>query len=116
MTAGWLPCSCADDFGTGHSSLRQLRLLPVDTIKIDKSFVDGVTSSGEDNAIIDAVLRLAAGLRLAVVAEGVETAAQVDALLALGGSLCQGYYFARPQTSESLDGMLRGDALDQLAV
>jgi EAL domain-containing protein (putative c-di-GMP-specific phosphodiesterase class I) len=60
-----------DDFGLGYSSLSQLKaLLPVDTIKIDKSFVDGVTIDGEDHAIVDSVLRLAAGLGLAAVAEG----------------------------------------------
>ena len=63
-----------DDFGIGYSSLSQLKaLLPVDTLKIDKSFVDGVTGDGEDHAIVDAVLRLAAGARPRGVAEGVET-------------------------------------------
>ena len=74
-----------DDFGIGYSSLSQLKaLLPVDTIKIDKSFVDGVTADGEDSAIVAAVLRLAAGLRLSAIAEGVETPEQVEALLELG--------------------------------
>ena len=87
-----------DDFGIGYSSLSQLKaLLPVDTIKIDKSFVDGVTGDGEDRAIVDAVLRLAAGLGLAAVAEGVETGEQVEALLDLGCTLSQGFHFARPQ-------------------
>jgi EAL domain-containing protein (putative c-di-GMP-specific phosphodiesterase class I) len=106
-----------DDFGIGYSSLSQLKaLLPVDTIKIDKSFVDGVTGNGEDNAIVDAVLRLAAGLRLSAVAEGVETAEQVEALLDLGCSLSQGYHYARPQSPEDLDRMLAIEALGELAV
>ena len=106
-----------DDFGIGYSSLAQLKaLLPVDTIKIDKSFVDGVTGNGEDNAIVDAVLRLAAGLRLSAVAEGVETPEQVEALLALGCTLSQGYHYARPQTPEDLDRMLAIEALGELRV
>jgi EAL domain-containing protein (putative c-di-GMP-specific phosphodiesterase class I) len=105
-----------DDFGIGYSSLSQLKaLLPVDTIKIDKSFVDGVTSDDEDSAIIDAVLRLAGGLRLAAVAEGVETAEQAEALRALGCRLSQGYHYARPQTPEDLDRMLAIEALGELA-
>jgi diguanylate cyclase (GGDEF)-like protein/PAS domain S-box-containing protein len=106
-----------DDFGIGYSSLSQLKaLLPVDTIKIDKSFVDGVTGNGEDNAIVDAVLRLAAGLRLSAVAEGVETPEQVEALLALGCSLSQGYHYARPQSPEDLDRLLAIEALGELTV
>jgi diguanylate cyclase (GGDEF)-like protein/PAS domain S-box-containing protein len=106
-----------DDFGTGYSSLGQLKaLLPVDTIKIDKSFVDGITSGGEDHAIIDAVLRLAAGLGLATVAEGVESAEQVRELLALGCGLSQGYHFARPQAPADLERMLEIDTLGELVV
>jgi diguanylate cyclase (GGDEF)-like protein/PAS domain S-box-containing protein len=105
-----------DDFGIGYSSLSQLKaLLPVDTIKIDKSFVDGVTGSGEDHAIVDAVLRLASGLGLAAIAEGVENAEQVDALLALGCSLSQGFHFARPQSPADLEQLLEIDRLGELA-
>jgi|1186.fasta_scaffold01396_2 diguanylate cyclase (GGDEF)-like protein/PAS domain S-box-containing protein len=105
-----------DDFGTGYSSLGQLKaLLPVDTIKIDKSFVDGITVAGEDRAIIDAVLRLASGLGLAAVAEGVETVDQVRELLALGCDLSQGYHFARPQSPADLERMLEIDRLGELA-
>ncbi len=105
-----------DDFGIGYSSLAQLKaLLPVDTIKIDKSFVDGLNNNSEDTAIVDAVLRLAAGLNLSAVAEGVETAEQVEALLALGCSLSQGFHFARPQPPEELERLLAIDALGELA-
>jgi diguanylate cyclase (GGDEF)-like protein/PAS domain S-box-containing protein len=105
-----------DDFGIGYSSLSQLKaLLPVDTIKIDKSFVDGVTAEGDDRAIVDAVLRLAAGLGLAAVAEGVESSEQVDVLLALGCTLSQGFHFARPQTPRDLERLLEIDALGELA-
>jgi diguanylate cyclase (GGDEF)-like protein/PAS domain S-box-containing protein len=106
-----------DDFGTGYSSLAQLKaLLPVDTIKIDKSFVDGITTAGEDHAIVDAVLRLASGLDLAAVAEGVETAEQARELLALGCGLSQGFHFARPQSAADLDRMLEIDRLGELLV
>jgi diguanylate cyclase (GGDEF)-like protein/PAS domain S-box-containing protein len=106
-----------DDFGIGYSSLSQLKaLLPVDTIKIDKSFVDGVTACGEDNAIVDAVLRLAAGLRLSAVAEGVETPEQVEVLLELGCILCQGYHYGRPQSPAELDRMLAIEAMGELTV
>jgi diguanylate cyclase (GGDEF)-like protein/PAS domain S-box-containing protein len=105
-----------DDFGIGYSSLSQLKaLLPVDTIKIDKSFVDGVTGSGEDHAIVDAVLRLASGLGLEAVAEGVESPDQVEVLLALGCRLSQGFHFARPQTPQQLEQLLEIDALGELA-
>jgi len=105
-----------DDFGVGYSSLSQLKtLLPVDTIKIDKSFVDGVTVDGEDHAIVDAVLRLASGLGLAAIAEGVETGEQVEALLALGCGISQGFHFARPVPPADLDRLLEIDALGELA-
>jgi diguanylate cyclase (GGDEF)-like protein/PAS domain S-box-containing protein len=105
-----------DDFGIGYSSLSQLKaLLPVDTIKIDKSFVDGVTGDGEDHAIVDAVLRLANGLGMAAIAEGVESADQVDALLALGCSLSQGFHYARPKSAADLELLLEIDALGEFA-
>jgi diguanylate cyclase (GGDEF)-like protein/PAS domain S-box-containing protein len=104
-----------DDFGVGYSSLAQLKaLLPVDTIKIDKSFVDGVPGNGEDHAIVDAVLRLAAGLGLVAVAEGVENAEQVEALVEMGCVLSQGFHFARPQPPEELERLLAIDALGEL--
>jgi diguanylate cyclase (GGDEF)-like protein len=105
-----------DDFGIGYSSLAQLKaLLPVDTIKIDKSFVDGLNNNSEDTAIVDAVLRLAAGLNLSAVAEGVETSEQVEALIALGCELSQGFHFARPQPPEELERLLAIDTLGELA-
>jgi diguanylate cyclase (GGDEF)-like protein/PAS domain S-box-containing protein len=104
-----------DDFGTGYSSLSQLKLmLPVDTIKIDKSFVDGVLTSGDDHAIIDAVLRLASRLGLNAVAEGVETAEQAAALATLECGLGQGYHFARPQPAAAVTRLLEADQLGEL--
>jgi diguanylate cyclase (GGDEF)-like protein len=85
-----------DDFGTGHSSLGLLQTVPVDTIKVDKSFVDNITTAGRHTAIAEALIGLSRGLGLAAVAEGVETAAQAEALYRLGYRLLQGYHYGRP--------------------
>jgi EAL domain-containing protein (putative c-di-GMP-specific phosphodiesterase class I) len=86
-----------DDFGIGYASLRQLReLLPVDILKIDKSFVDGITTDADDAAIVEGVVRLAHSLGLQAVAEGVETAEQLAMLQAWSCQAGQGYHFARP--------------------
>jgi EAL domain-containing protein (putative c-di-GMP-specific phosphodiesterase class I) len=96
-----------DDFGVGHASLRQLRaLLPVDTLKIDKSFVDGITDDADDAAIVEGVVRLAHSLGLQAVAEGVETAEQVAMLRAFSCQTGQGYHFARPAGPEAIARML----------
>jgi EAL domain-containing protein (putative c-di-GMP-specific phosphodiesterase class I) len=85
-----------DDFGTGYSSLAYLKRFPVDMLKVDKSFVDGLGENLEDTAIVKAVINLAHALGLRTVAEGVETTGQLDQLRALGCELGQGYYFSRP--------------------
>jgi EAL domain-containing protein (putative c-di-GMP-specific phosphodiesterase class I) len=85
-----------DDFGTGYSSLSYLRRFPIDTLKIDKSFIDGVTTSPQDHAVVSAITQLGQTLHMEVVAEGLETAEQVEALRALGCPLGQGYHFSRP--------------------
>jgi EAL domain-containing protein (putative c-di-GMP-specific phosphodiesterase class I) len=96
-----------DDFGVGHASLRQLRaLLPVDTLKIDKSFVDGITDDADDAAIVEGVVRLAHSLGLQAVAEGVETAEQVAMLRTFSCQTGQGYHFARPAEPEAIARML----------
>ena len=96
-----------DDFGVGHASLRQLRaLLPVDTLKIDKSFVDGITDDADDAAIVEGVVRLAHSLGLQAVAEGVETADQVAMLRAFSCQTGQGYHFARPAGPDAIARML----------
>jgi diguanylate cyclase (GGDEF)-like protein len=84
-----------DDFGTGYSSLAYLKHLPLDTIKIDRTFVTGIDSEA-DRSIVDAVIGLAHGLRISVVAEGIETEAQFETLRAMGCDIGQGYLFARP--------------------
>ncbi len=85
-----------DDFGTGYSSLTRLRRLPVDTLKIDRSFVHGVSLNDPDAVILESMIRIASGLGLEVVAEGVETLEEMDALRALGCTLMQGYLFSKP--------------------
>ncbi len=84
-----------DDFGTGYSSLSYLKHLPLDTIKIDRTFVAGLEGEA-DRSIVEAVLALAHGLRISVVAEGIETEAQFETLRAMGCDVGQGYLFAKP--------------------
>ena len=102
-----------DDFGTGFSSLSWLRQFPVDVLKVDRSFVNGVTGVDGDLAIVDAVVGLARSLDMVAVAEGVESRAQVAALRALGCDVAQGYYFCRPMDHTALLAALslRGERL-----
>lgn len=95
-----------DDFGTGYSSLSHLRDFPVDVVKIDRSFVEKVTSDSEHRAIVSAVAALARSLRIAVVAEGIETEQQRQVLLAEGCLLGQGHYFGHAIDADALPGML----------
>jgi diguanylate cyclase (GGDEF)-like protein len=89
-----------DDFGTGYSSLSYLQRFPVDTVKIDRSFVVLMGDDGGSDVIVAAVVSLARALGLSVVAEGVETNAQLDRLRSLGCNVVQGYLFGRPQPPE----------------
>ena len=95
-----------DDFGTGYSSLSYLKHLPLDTIKIDRSFVAGL-SEDADRSIVEAVVALAHGLRIGVVAEGIETEAQRRRLIELGCGLGQGYLFSRPVPAAQAGRLLR---------
>jgi diguanylate cyclase (GGDEF)-like protein/PAS domain S-box-containing protein len=85
-----------DDFGTGYSSLGRLKQFPIDSIKIDRSFVGGLKPDGEGHEIVKAIVSLAHVLGLSVTAEGVETEGEFVAVRALGCELVQGYYFGRP--------------------
>jgi diguanylate cyclase (GGDEF)-like protein/PAS domain S-box-containing protein len=95
-----------DDFGTGYSSLNYIRRFPVDILKVDKSFVDGVNEGGEESALTAAIIELAGILRLRPVAEGIERADQLEKLLALRCDLGQGFYFAKPLPLEGVDELL----------
>ncbi len=97
-----------DDFGTGYSSLAYLTQLPIDTLKIDRSFVDKLGSSGQSRAVVRSITALARALGLSTVAEGVETREQLDSLRALGCDEVQGFYFARPMPADDLPGWWRG--------
>jgi diguanylate cyclase (GGDEF)-like protein len=91
-----------DDFGTGHSSLSVLRTCRADVIKLDKSFVDDITSGGEEAVVAAALLQISEGFRLRAVAEGIETAAQASELYRLGYRYGQGYYFGRPVPADGI--------------
>jgi diguanylate cyclase (GGDEF)-like protein len=96
-----------DDFGTGYSSLTYLKRLPLDEVKLDKAFVDGVVNDAADRAVVTAVVDIAHTLGLRVVAEGVERTEQASALLVLGVDELQGYLHARPMPAQSVTGWLR---------
>ncbi|HTD77084.1 MAG TPA: EAL domain-containing protein, partial [Chloroflexota bacterium] len=99
-----------DDFGTGYSSLSYLKRLPVDTLKIDRSFVEGLGHDLLDAAIVQSVVTLAKTLQLSVVGEGIESQAQAAQLRALGCHGGQGFLFARPEPAEIVTSSLREQA------
>jgi diguanylate cyclase (GGDEF)-like protein/PAS domain S-box-containing protein len=92
-----------DDFGTGYSSLSYLRRLPIDTLKIDRSFILNLGMNEEDSQIVGTIIALGQILKMTVVAEGVETEAHAQLLRDLGCDLAQGYLFARPQPAAELE-------------
>jgi predicted signal transduction protein with EAL and GGDEF domain len=99
-----------DDFGTGYSNLAYLKSFPVDILKVDKAFVDGLGENSENTAIVEAMVSIAHALDLSTVAEGIETTEQLDRLGVLGCDLGQGYYFSGPLPAHEASLMLTASA------
>src|SRR5690606_6710453 len=91
-----------DDFGTGYSSLSYLHKFPINTLKIDRSFVQAIKTADEDACIVNAIISMALGLKLKIIAEGVENRAQLHYLRSLGCHAVQGYLFGRPMALAQL--------------
>jgi len=98
-----------DDFGTGYSSLSYLQQLPIDMLKIDRSFVKNAVSDKDSAAIVRAIIAMAHGLGIQVVAEGVETLQQLNFLFRERSDFIQGYFFSQPVTAEAFAQLLRQD-------
>jgi EAL domain-containing protein (putative c-di-GMP-specific phosphodiesterase class I) len=96
-----------DDFGTGYSSLSYLQKFPVDAVKIDQSFVRQISTAGDDTTIVKAIIGMARGLKLRVIAEGVETPEETAFLRAYRCEEAQGYYFSRPVPAQQFAMLLR---------
>jgi EAL domain-containing protein (putative c-di-GMP-specific phosphodiesterase class I) len=95
-----------DDFGTGYSSMTYLKNFPIDTLKIDRSFVEEIVFNQKDAAIAKTIVQLADNLKLSTVAEGVETVEQAEMLKKMGCEEFQGFYFSRPKPPAEIEAML----------
>jgi len=96
-----------DDFGTGYSSLSYLKRFPMDTVKIDKSFIVDMNAGNSDCTLVEAIITMAASLGLNVVAEGIEEAGQLALLRRLGCGYGQGYFFSRPVFADDFVAVVR---------
>jgi EAL domain-containing protein (putative c-di-GMP-specific phosphodiesterase class I) len=103
-----------DDFGTGYSSLSYLQQFPINTLKVDRSFVGNIRADESDASIINAIVAMARGLDLDLIAEGVENRTQLSYLRAQGCSEAQGYLFSRPVPATELSNLLEGSGFDVL--
>lgn len=99
---------CIDDFGIGYSSLSRLQEMPIDILKIDRSFVQNISARGENTEIVRTIIDLADSLDMGIVAEGVETEGQLEGLRALGCQNIQGFYFAKPMTPDDTLRFIQG--------
>ena len=103
-----------DDFGTGYSSLQHLHELPIQTLKIDRSFVERVCDADGTSALVQAILSLAHSLGLQVVAEGVERVEQAEALARMNCDILQGYLFAHPQPADAMPALMRAGRVERV--
>ena len=101
-----------DDFGTGYASFTELKHLPVNFLKLDQTFVQGINSDPSDKAIVEAIIQLGRALDLGVIAEGIETSATIDKLLELGCHRGQGYLMSVPMSPDELAPVLRAGAIE----
>lgn len=92
-----------DDFGIGHSSIAKLKYMPADTLKIDRAFITSLVDSDRDRALVDTIIRMAMAFNMTVVAEGVETPAELTELLQMEADRGQGYFFAKPMSAEDVE-------------
>ena len=99
-----------DDFGTGYSSMSAIKAFPIDTLKIDRTFIQGIETDPRDNAIAQSVVALASAFGMKVIGEGIESDGQADRLRALGCNLGQGYLYARPLPADDLEALLRRES------
>jgi EAL domain-containing protein (putative c-di-GMP-specific phosphodiesterase class I) len=109
-----------DDFGTGYSSLSYLKRFPLDEVKVDRGFVDGLGTDGHDSALVAAILAMATALGLGVIAEGIETRQQLELLKKMRCGRAQGFFLARPMPARDMARLVTdrrrlppGDAEDQ---
>ena len=103
-----------DDFGTGYSSLGYLRELPIDVLKVDKSFVEDIAVSEQRLAVVDVIVQIARTLGLTVMAEGIESVVQRDLLVSLGCEYGQGYLLERPLSAEEARALVHAGSVPEL--